>query len=74
MATDLENMQTIRSNILAALADLTANPKPDYMVDGQRVLWSSMRESLNRDLESIEKRIATESPQECFSYGYSPCD
>ena len=37
MPSDLEQIQTIRSQALALIADITANPKPSYTLDGQSV-------------------------------------
>lgn len=74
MATYNENLITARDNIAAALADMTANPKPDYMVDGQRVLWAGLFESYMNQLAALNKAIDADSPQELTSYGYSPLD
>lgn len=55
MATDLENLQTARSNLLAALA--TNGHKRDYTIDGQQVsnseLWDRL-EKVNAQISAIE--------------------
>ena len=63
MATDLENLLTYRSQVLAELASL--DPKASYRIDGQEVDHNGYRRSLEEALERIEKRIAAlEGPVE----------
>lgn len=59
MATDAENLVIIRSNILQRLADLTANPKPSYDIDGQQVDWTAYQEMLFRQLADVDSAIAS---------------
>jgi hypothetical protein len=58
MATDIENMQTARSNLLAALA--LHGAKRNYSIDGQQVssgeLWDRL-EKLNAALAGIQGPI-----------------
>ena len=37
--TDIQQIQSIRSQTLAQLDSIRANPKPTYWIDGQRVHW-----------------------------------
>ena len=46
MPTDAEQIATIRSNLLAALATESANPKPSYNIDGQQVDWNGYRTAI----------------------------
>ncbi len=46
MATDAEQIATIRSNLLANLATESANPKPSYNIDGQQVDWNGYRTAI----------------------------
>lgn len=46
MASDLENLKAIRSNLLATL--VTNGVKPDYSIDGQSVTYSSLLEWIER--------------------------
>lgn len=64
MATDLENLQTAKSNLLAAMA---ANAgKPDYTINGQSVSWSSIWQRLG----IINSQIAAlEGPTELETEG-----
>lgn len=52
MATDAQNLITIRSNLLADMATESANPKATYSIDGQSVSWN---EWWNTMLESVQK-------------------
>jgi hypothetical protein len=69
MATNLEHLKTIRSQILAELADLTAHRKPTYSVDGQTFSWNDYRSRLISDLREIDELIAAEEPAEVKSQG-----
>lgn len=53
MATDAQNLATIRSGILAALAEDAANPKPNYSIAGQSVDRASWRSSLMQELKDL---------------------
>lgn len=57
MATDAENLATIRSNILATLATESANPKPTYSIAGQNVDWNGYRNSLMQQLKDINAQM-----------------
>jgi hypothetical protein len=68
MPTDLENLLTRRSAILAELA---AGPsKPSYTIDGQSVDWNGYRSSLLNELTMLNGQIAAaEGPWEIESRG-----
>jgi len=46
MAGDAEQIATIRSNLLTALATESAKPKPSYNIDGQQVDWNGYRTAI----------------------------
>ena len=46
MATDLEQIATIKSQSLARIAEITAAPKPSYDIDGQKVQWAEYLKQL----------------------------
>ncbi len=71
MATDLEQIRTIRTQTLAIIADLTANPKPTYYIDGQTVSWSSYLTNLQTTVDWCERKLAGEEPFEIHSRGTS---
>jgi hypothetical protein len=71
MPTNLENLKTIRSQILQELADLTASRKPTYSVDGQTFSWNDYRSRLLSDLREVDAQIAAEEPLESRTQGYT---
>lgn len=58
MATDAENLLTIRSNLLAKLAEISADPKPSYSINGQSVSWDQHRQSLLNEVKMINEQLA----------------
>ncbi len=72
MATDIENLKTIKSNILASVVEYTANPKPSYILDGQEVEWTEWFEAMMQRVKEIDELIAAEEPYEIMSQGVTP--
>lgn len=63
MATRLENLNTALDNIAQQMADITANPLPNYAVDGQQVSWADMFQNLLDAQASLQEQISiTEGP------------
>jgi len=71
MANDLEQLQTIRSQTLALVAEITANPKPSYMLDGQSISWGDYLAKLRVTVDWCERKLAGEEPFEIRSRGIS---
>jgi hypothetical protein len=69
--SEATTLATIKSNILAQLEDLSANPKPNYSIDGQQVSWQSHFDSLMMNLERINHQINASEPYEIVSRGTS---
>jgi hypothetical protein len=67
--TDIEQIQTIKSQTLAQLALLRAEPKPSYTVDGQRVSWESYALSLQRTVDWCDQKLADYEPFEIHTRG-----
>ena len=66
-AATLEN---IRENILIRIREVTANPKPNYSIDGQQVSWQGYLDSLMRALREIDEQIQlNQDPYEEVSRG-----
>jgi len=57
MATDLENLNTIRSNILAKLASESSSPKASYSIDGQSVDYNGWYQAMWSQLQQVNKQI-----------------
>lgn len=64
MPSDREQVSTIKSSTLQQIADLRANPKPSYRIDGQEVSWESYVNSLERTVDWCDKKLASYDPYE----------
>jgi len=67
MPSDLEQLQAIRSQALATIAEITADPKPSYTIDGQSVSWNSHLRRLRQTVDWCDRRLAGEQPIEVRS-------
>lgn len=67
--TDVEQIQSIRSQTLAQLDALAAERKPTYWLDGQRVHWQEYAESLRRTVDWCDRKLAGYEPFEVRSQG-----
>lgn len=67
--SDAQQIQAIRSQSLAQLAALRAEPKPTYWLDGQRVHWEQYAESLQRTIDWCDRKLAEAGPFEIRSQG-----
>ncbi|MAT73062.1 MAG: hypothetical protein CMJ58_26560 [Planctomycetaceae bacterium] len=69
MASDIQQIETIRSQTLAQLAELRAAPKPTYAIDGQSVSWTAYVESLQRTVDWCDAKLADGQPYEIRTQG-----
>lgn len=69
MNGDAQQIQTIRSQTLAQLEQLRAEPKPTYWLDGQRVHWQQYAESLQKTVDWCDRKLAELEPFEVRSQG-----
>ena len=67
--TDIEQIQSIRSQTLAQLDSLRAAPKPSYWIDGERVHWQEYADSLQRTVDWCDQKLADFAPFEVRSQG-----
>jgi hypothetical protein len=67
--TDIEQIQSIRSQTLARLDELQADPKPSYWLDGQRVYWQEYAESLQQTIDWCDRKLSECEPFEVRSQG-----
>jgi hypothetical protein len=65
--TDIEQIQSIRSQTLAQLDAIRANPKPTYWLDGQRVHWQEYAESVQKTVDWCDQKLADYEPFEVRS-------
>ena len=71
MSSYLDDLLAARDNIAANLAAMTANPKPNYSVDGQSLSWQSLFDSYMAQLEKLDIQINGAQPFEVRSRGYT---
>lgn len=71
MPTNAENLASIKANVLATLAEITANPKPTYSIDGKVVSWTEYQEMWMRRLETVNNLINAETIYEFNTQGFS---
>jgi hypothetical protein len=69
MASDLEQLELIRTQTLALIADMTAAPKPSYNIDGQSISWTDYLEQLQKTVDWCERKTVGEDPFEIQSQG-----
>jgi hypothetical protein len=69
MPTDIQQIVTIKSQTLARIAEITAQPKPTYQIDGQLVAWGDYLSQLQRTVDWCNENLAGESPVEIHSRG-----
>jgi len=67
--SDREQIDSIRSLSLAQLAELRADPKPTYWLDGQRVHWQQYAESLQKTIDWCDQKLLEIEPFEIRSQG-----
>jgi len=69
MPSDLEQIQTIRTQTLALIAQITADPKPTYYLDEQTVSWGDYLTRLQATVDWCERKLAGQEPFEIHSQG-----
>jgi len=69
---DIDVIRTIRSQTLALISEITANPKPSYSLDGQQVAWTEYLAQLQRTVAWCDERLAGDDPFELHTTGYTP--
>ena len=57
MATYLQNLITSRDQLAETLAAESANPRPNYKVEGREFTWNDYRTSLVRQIAALNKMI-----------------
>jgi hypothetical protein len=70
--TDAQMLTAIRSQTLALMAQLTAQPKPSYTLDGQQVSWNEYLQQLRETVAWCDRQLQRLQPAEVHSTGYTP--
>lgn len=71
MATDIENLRTIKSQLIQRLTEVTASKKPTYNIDGKNVSWTEYTAMLREQIAGINELLSMEQPFEHKSQGFS---
>ena len=71
MPSDAEQIATIKTQTLARMAEITAEPKPTYNIDGQMIAWADYLKQLQRTVDWCNEKLAGEEPFEFQSQGYT---
>ena len=69
--SDATTIATIKSQTLAVMAEITAQPKPTYQIDGQMIAWGDYLSQLQRTVDWCNEKLAGEAPFEVQSQGYT---
>lgn len=59
-----DDLVTIRTNLVTAIAAMMSSPKPSYSNGERSVSWAEYRRQLMSELEQINKLIAQSDPTE----------
>ena len=57
MTTDADTLQTAYSNFCAILAQITANPRPTYSLDGKSVSWNEYYSMILSNMENVRRQM-----------------
>lgn len=71
MATDAEQIATIRTQTYALIVDMTANPKPTYNIDGQSISWAGYLKQLQNTITWCDQQEIGNAPFEIVSQAYT---
>jgi hypothetical protein len=67
--SDTDHIRTILSQTLALIEQITTEPKPSYILDGQQVEWSVYLDRLRETADWCGRRLAADHPFEMSSRG-----
>jgi hypothetical protein len=70
--SDLSDLQTTKTQLIARLKSVTASDKPSYNIDGQQVSWTEYASMLRKEIEAVSRLIdAEEGPAEFHTITYT---
>lgn len=65
----LSTLQTIKTQLLARIEEVTASSNPNYTIDGQTVNSASYLDTLFKQLGKVDEQINQAEPFEVVSRG-----
>ncbi|MCC6125824.1 MAG: hypothetical protein IT426_12730 [Pirellulales bacterium] len=68
--SNAEQLEIVKSQTLARIAEITAQPKPTYQIDGQMVAWGDYLHQLQRTVDWCNAQLAAHAPIEVQSQGF----
>lgn len=71
MATAQQEIQTIRTQTLALLKDVTLSPKPNYSVEGRSVSWGDYMKQLRDTIAWCDAMEASYDVPEVTTQGFT---
>jgi hypothetical protein len=69
--SDLEQLSKIKTQTLALIADITAQPKPNYSIDGQTIDWAEYLAQLQDTVQWCDRQLAAATPVEMRTRAYT---
>lgn len=73
--SDLTQLQAIKSQLIARIAEVTASPKPSYKsATGQQVDWNGYLRELRAQLRDINQMLVAEDPMYAETQLVTPDD
>jgi hypothetical protein len=69
--SNLEQINTIKANTLAQMAEVSDQKKPSYSEDGQTFQWTEYLQYLQRRVDWCNEQLAAEDPFEFPTQGYT---
>ena len=69
MSADAVILNTIKTQTLQLIADITTEPKPSYYVDGQSVSWDRYLAQLQRTVDWCDAKLNDAEPFEFQTKG-----
>lgn len=70
MPTNAAQLETIKTQTLARIAEITASPKPSYNIDGQDIRWGDYLRQLRGTIDWANGQLAGETIVEVTSRGH----
>ena len=72
----IDDLKTARDNLATQIKDVTAQPKPNYSIDGQTVGWGDYLRQLlaaQKEIEAaiVDAELASDGPFEIISQGFT---